>query len=346
MNILDKMLTYCKTKDLQGKKLLLNFTHIHAKNSKINNYISIFVDNNEYVLEQQKRFYKDYYDHILNINEFYKWLKNMPKFDIVIGNPPYEGKGNPLYLRILEKVNEISKKVIWICPSQWVKNYKDSKFLINVKTETCSNLISHDFVGNPFENATLANEVGIFVFGEGKKENYNSIRFERFLNPSLAKSIIEKFENFKEHINKYDDTDNSKFKNGYYVNASKIRGHFINGKPIWDWTTLFGKDQRRNFKFIQSKEYNHWKFKTIDECKNFISACETDILMFAYYVCKQNVNCFPGYFVLIPWLGDYTHKWTEKEIQDKIGLTNEEVAYIHKEMKNFGWKAAPNKGNK
>lgn len=264
---------------------------------------------------------------------------NIVKFDAIIGNPPYAGQGHPLYLQILEICNKLSDNVIWLCPSQWVKNYKDSNYIKKVKTNSCKNIISHEFIGNPFDDAGLANEVAIFHFGiSDKYEDYEEIRLERFKNPQLAKSIIKKFENFKVHIDEYDDIDNSICKTGYYVNASKIRGHFHGSKPCWDWTTLFGNEQRINFNFIQSKEYNHWKFKTVTECKNFVLACETDILMFAYYICKQNINCFPGYFILIPWLGDYTHEWSEDMIQKELGLTDEEVAYIHEEMKDFGWK--------
>ena len=75
-----------------------------------------------------------------------KYKNNMPKFDVIVGNPPYDGKGNTLYLQILEKVNVNNNRVIWLCPTQWVKNYKDSKYVDNLKKNTCNNLVFHKFI--------------------------------------------------------------------------------------------------------------------------------------------------------------------------------------------------------
>ena len=63
----------------------------------------------------------------------------------------------------------------------------------------------------------------------------------------MAKSIIEKFENFGTYLSDYCDIDNSTMKSGFYVNAPKIRGHFKNGVYAWDWTTLFGEPQKKQF---------------------------------------------------------------------------------------------------
>lgn len=270
---------------------------------------------------------------------------NMPKFDVIVGNPPYKGNGNPLYLQILEKVNVNNNRVIWLCPTQWVKNYKDTNFLENLKKNTCSNLVFHKFIGNPFDGAITANEVGIFVFGEGVKENYETIRMERFLNASLAKSIWEKFEKFN-NIGEY---TRKEFNKKYYVYASEVRGNqnFSTNRPKWDWTTLFGKEQRVNFYTEKPNDHWHfWNFNTINECKNFVASTETDILMFAHYIGKVHNKNNEITISLIPWLDDYTHEWTEAEIAKKLKLTKEEVDYIHKEMKNFGWKVASNKNKK
>ncbi len=274
---------------------------------------------------------------------------NMPKFDVIVGNPPYEGKGNPLYLQILEKVNVNNNRVIWLCPTQWVKNYKDSNYLDNLKKNTCNNLVFHTFIGNPFDGALTANEVGVFVFGEGNKENYETIRMERFLNAKLAKSIWDKFNVWNEKFGNIDDHNKIDLKKKYYVRAQWIRGNqdLKTNKPKWDWTTLFGEDQRTDFSFkpaeTKSSPVSFWNFATVKECKNFVSACETDILMFAHYISKINNANNNQVLAMIPWLCDYTHEWTEAEIANKLNLTKEEVEYIHQEMANFGWKAAPRK---
>lgn len=270
-------------------------------------------------------------------------LKNMPKFDVCIGNPPFAGKGNPLYIRILEICNQISKNIVWICPTQWVKNYKDSVYLNDVKTNTCKNLITHYHVSNPFNDAIVANEIGIYVFGNATQyEDYNEIRWERFGNIDLAKSICKKFENYEDNISNHNAID---LKLSFYAKASHIRGNqdLITNKPKWDWTTLFGKEQHSDFSNKIIHRWNFWNFNTEAECKNFISSTETDICMFALFISKNNNANSEGAMELIPWFSDYTHEWTEEMIAQELGLTDEEVKYIHEEMKDFGWKAAPQK---
>lgn len=266
-------------------------------------------------------------------------LKKM-NFDVCIGNPPFSGKGNPLYLQILENCNAIAKNIVWICPSQWVKNYKDSSYLVKIKTDKCKNLISHEHISNPFNDATVANEIGIYVFGESEHyEDYDEIRWERFGNIDLTKSICRKFENYTDNISNHNAID---LKLPFYVKSSHIRGNqdLITNKPKWDWTTLFGKEQHSDFSNKIIHRWNFWNFNTEAECKNFISSTETDICMFALFISKNNNANSEGAMELMPWFGDYTHEWTEEMIAQELGLTKEEVDYIHEEMKDFGWKAA------
>ena len=260
---------------------------------------------------------------------------------LVIGNPPYEGKGNPLYLRILEKVNANNNEVIWICPSQWTVNIEDSVYISSLKDNNCSNIISHNYVGNPFNNADLGNDVCIYHFGNAPKyENYEDIRTEKYTNKELSLSIIEKFkknDNLNNHS--YSNTKTAEF-DKYCVNAGYVRGHFIgNGKYKWDWTTLFSSEYRNEFKFVHIVNGHHWYFNTKKECVNFVAACESDIISYGMLVSKITTNNTGIVLKYMPWLGDYTHEWTEAEIAKKLKLTKEEVEYIHQEMVNFGWKA-------
>ena len=359
-----------------GKRILVIRMLEQALAYALHNSVVYLTDNADKYNEFTNKVNEEKYgsdDEAFMVNDWKHFNKDIEgmKFDVVIGNPPYEGKGHPLYLQILEEVNKVSDRVIWLCPAQWTKNYKDSKYLKQVKFDTCKNLISHQTIKNPFQDAGLANEVGIYEFGKSDKyEDYETIRLERFKNPKLTKSIWNKFETYAHNLGEMTRVDLNKKKYVYaskirgnvhnlgemtrvdlnkkkYVYASKIRGHFHESKPCWDWTTLFGEEQRNTIYETKMKCHWHfWNFDTNKECKNFIASTETDILMFAHYISKINCNNNNQVLQIIPWFSDYTKKWTEPMIQKELGLTDEEVEYIHEEMKDFGWKAQPKKKKK
>ena len=332
----------------RGKILFINFTKPQVERIDCKNATCIYIAENE---EQQVQVEKninrrgEMYDAVMTfetdkgknvVNNLEVWMENK-KFDCIIGNPPYAGIGKPLYLRILEQVKPTANEIIWLCPSQWVKNYKDSGYIAEIKNTTCKDLIEHKNVGNPFSDADLANEVTVFHFGNAEKyENYEDIRLERFAKPKLAKSIWHKFETYSHNLGEMTRVDLNKKK---YVYASVIRGHFHESQPCWDWTTLFGEEQRNTiYETKLACNWHFWNFNTNKECKNFIASTETDILMFALFIGKVHNKNNTVTLSLIPWFGDYTHEWTEDMIQKELGLTDEEVSYIHEEMKEFGWK--------
>ena len=268
---------------------------------------------------------------------------NMPKFDVIVGNPPYEGQGNPLYLKIAEICVKNCEKVIWLCPTQWTNTLKNVKWYDYYKENlNCEFFLS---VGNPFDNAALANEVGIYVFGENKID-LNELVYNKFKNANLVKSIWEKNLNFIKTNKSIWDFNQIDYKKKYYVHNTGIRGNVKDSKPLWDWTTLFGSTAHTDFSketVVFDSRQIMWNFNTKSECENFISCYETDIMMFMLYCVKMNNNNHRGECAYIPWFGDYTKQWTETEIAKKLKLTKEEVEYIHQEMANFGWKAAPRK---
>lgn len=268
---------------------------------------------------------------------------NMPKFDVIVGNPPYEGQGNPLYLKIAEICVKNCEKVIWLCPTQWTNTLKNVKWYDYYKENlNCEFFLS---VGNPFDNAALANEVGIYVFGENKID-LNELVYNKFKNANLVKSIWEKNLNFIKTNKSIWDFNQIDYKKKYYVHNTGIRGNVKDSKPLWDWTTLFGSTAHTDFSketVVFDSRQIMWNFNTISECENFISCYETDIMMFMLYCVKMNNNNHRGECAYIPWFGDYTKQWTETEIAKKLKLTKEEIEYIHQEMANFGWKAAPRK---
>ena len=334
-----------------GKRILVIRMLDLAKQYAVKNTVTYFTDNKEKydeflkVINNGEKFGGDdsveFVEDWKNIGEL---LKDMPKFDIIIGNPPYEGKYTPLYLQILEVCQKVANKVVWLCPAQWVKSYHYTNGCEEIRKVVGKTLCSYEHISSPFENAYLANEVGIYIFDKSKENiNYNEIFWEKFTKKDLAKSIVNKFKSYKDNVNNHSDRTNISILPGNWCNICRIRGNVRESQPLWDWTTLFGEVSKNNFKYKVGTHMNHIKFDTIEECKNFIAYTETDIVMFALFTSKDNNNQTPSMLALIPWLGDYTKQWTEEEIANVLKLTPEEVDYIHEEMKPFGWKAQPKK---
>ena len=274
-------------------------------------------------------------------------MSEQKKYDIIIGNPPYEGKYTPLYLQILEKVIPIAKKVIWLCPSQWVKSFHYTQGAEEIRGKVGKNLVSHKHINNPFADVNTANEIGIYTFQYDiqKPENYKEIFWEKFSNIQLAKSIFKKFKNYKDNVSNHVERSNKTILSGNWCNICRIRGHFRESKPCWDWVTLFSEENRNNFIYKIGTHSNHINFDTIEECKNFVKYTESDIIYFSIYCTKDNNSQTPPMLSMIPWFGDYTHPWTEEMIQKELGITDEELEYIHDEMKDFGWKVKEQKNS-
>lgn len=358
-NLPDNLMQFmCKHYDnnniIEGKRILVIRMLDLAKQYAVKNSVTYITDNSEKYDEflkainnEQKYGCDDSVELIEDWKNIGELLKDMPKFDVIIGNPPYEGKYTPLYLQILEVCQKIADKVVWLCPAQWVKSYHYTNGCEEIRKVVGKTLCSYEHISSPFENAYLANEVGIYEFDSSKENiDYNEIFWNKFSNKELAKSIVSKFKSYKDNVNNHSDRTNISILPGNWCNICRIRGHFRESQPLWDWTTLFGEESKNNFKYKVGTHMNHIKFDTVEECKNFIAYTETDIVMFALFTSKDNNNQTPSMLALIPWLGDYTKPWTEEEIANELGLTQEEVDYIHEEMKNFGWKAAPKKKSK
>ena len=261
------------------------------------------------------------------------------KFDLMVGNPPYEGAGKPLYLQILAHLMPYAKEVVWICPTQWTKAWKDIPYTAELKKTTLNCLIDHTNMQSPFEDAAICQGVAVYHFGEAEKhESYEDLKYEKFSNVELAKSIISKLEaheSIAEHVRNGEGN--------YYVNFEIMRGNHEGGLPKWDWLTLMPEEWREDYsrkEDLKTKNRERISFETEEEARNFRISIETDIEMFALYTLKSHRRVKKEYLILMPWLSDYTRSWNDDQIAAELGLTKEELDYIHEEMKNFGWKCA------
>ena len=254
----------------------------------------------------------------------------------IIGNPPYIGKGEKLYLKVMSECEKLADSAVWLVPTDFVDNHRikeniNNKHIeiLNERFESFSRI--ETVVGDAkFEDTEFFSDVGIFKFGQKKLDLYD-LRFNRFSDPEKYKEITKIVDAYlvgKKTIG----TEQGK-ENKYYIQLSEIRGH----RRCWDWPTIIS-DKRttpvQNISKSLLKIKNQYiGFSTIDECNNFVNWINTDLAMFLNYLYKFNqhtkYDCIPVY--------DFTKPIDEDTIYKEIGLEYYKD-FIITEMKPFGYK--------
>lgn len=267
-------------------------------------------------------------------------------FDYIVANPPFKGKGDPVYMRITQKSLDLLKwkgTAIMLNPTVWIdtKKYKNPNTLYTkyygLPMYKMEDVSSEDF------NIRLATHLGIFCYNYTKPSiKINELSWRNETNPILAKSIFEKCCT-REGIDCNILRQNSLKKNNkqFMVILAGIRGNiYSNGVHKWDWPTF------------SSTEYLHPILKTEDignasgaktfdsltQAENFCKYLDTDFAMYCLSLVKMNCNNNTGEWSYIPEID-----WSDSDMSDsrfikEFGLTQQEVEYIHEEMKNYGWK--------
>ena len=241
----------------------------------------------------------------------------MPKFDVAIMNPPYDGN---LHLKILEKVIPIADKVINISPAnqffaakRLLKEYpliQKSKVLKNniVNIE----LIAPEIASNIL-NASFAGPLMILTYDANCKHSLNYMDYN--VIPYNLRSVFDKTIracNDKILPNLYDEivkNTNKKF----ILPCPEVHGN--QGKA--DWAEITSSDYARALKTKQRWNW-HLSFDTEVERKNCYNAWHTRFHQFIHKLIKaDNFN----YYGQLPWLSDYTQPWTDKRFCEYFGIT-------------------------
>ena len=125
-NLPDNLMQFmCKHYDnnniIEGKRILVIRMLDLAKQYAVKNSVTYITDNPEKYDEflkainnEQKYGCDDSVELIEDWKNIGELLKDMPKFDVAIMNPPYDGN---LHLKILDKVIQNADKVVNISPS-------------------------------------------------------------------------------------------------------------------------------------------------------------------------------------------------------------------------------------
>jgi hypothetical protein len=290
-------------------------------------------------------------------NSSKKIEENMPKFDVVVGNPPYKKN---LHLKFLElTVNCLNEngKIVWVHPARWLQD-PTAPFKKNSDFNKYKHLSFIDFKIIPMINAqkifkaAITSDLIISSLELGKTSIINEEKIYELRNiPVSLKTLIYSIrKNFISSIeqncerNKRDGirviipaitktADRVSRKNVYgIINTQNYKKEIIvdgcaNGI---DWTQIKRKNQFT--KEIGSNIPLSIKFNTIDEAKNFIDSTFTEVFQFFNYLTKLDVHVQLKY---LPFMEDYTQPWTNERFQKYFSISDEELKFIKETMKKY-----------
>lgn len=266
------------------------------------------------------------------------------KFDKIIMNPPFTGDEH-LYLRITEKSSNYANDIVCLTPIVAYISFGANKRVSTLRNNLQQKFESFECVHSTEFGAIIGSDIYILKFRDGVNPiDLDDLFFDRYKNPKLAKIIFNKFKDYGSDLKPYFNNTKEKIKSHKYnCYMPYIRGTLKNGVICWDWTTLFAPTIKYEFEEYKGKanpdSLRSFGFDTKEECKNFVDYCDSDIVMFAIHFMKLNFHIHASNFTYVPCMPTYTKSWTDDEIAKELGLTQEEVDYIHDEMKDFGYKA-------
>lgn len=248
------------------------------------------------------------------------WEKLNMNFDKIIMNPPYDKN---LHLKILREAMKHSDEIVNLSPIRWLqdplaeykKNSDFKKFEdIRKRIETLD-VVSSAEACNMF-GAAFYSDLGIYHIDEKEHK-----AFKCEFNPLIYKIIKYPCKHFT-----YDAPEDKPYK----IVLPATHGH--PGK--YDWAEITSKEWEVAKNVQASSETNGYvimAFDTEAEMKNFYDS----LFLKLYKWLVKNIKttaCTAQYIKFVPVLPTYTHAWTDRELYDFFGLTNEEVEEIEKEI--------------
>lgn len=269
------------------------------------------------------------------------------KFDIVIGNPPFN---QMIDLDFVRKSYEISNKILFVHPSTWLLDEKGKqKKFISIKELVKDHLESIElFNGNKLFNIQLFVPCVITYINKNKSIDgikcfdrvnetdilYNNIfDINKYSNINVYFPLKNKI--FKESLNENLLTNKNKEVGSYYVNISEIRGHVDLKSDINmlkdDFYTTITKDE--GVERGKTKKV-FFTFKTYIEAENFITYIKTNFARFCLSILKNNSQLNRGELEYIPWL-DFTQEWTDYKLYKHFKLRKEEIIFIEENIPKY-----------
>ncbi len=282
------------------------------------------------------------------------------KFDIVIGNPPYK---RGLHLKFLDFMIRVSTQAICIHPSGWLlnktygrrrtlaediadnylKKYNTSFSWVNGNQAFDASFFSPLVITNVQKDAESIGAYELLDLN-GDIQTFNNFDEINMVSDSreylrLREKIIN-YSKTNTNLSNTESYNNPSDELPYGVRVSKIRGSLCKvGFFKDDFYTLiprkvkvlevqdFNQSANKNI-----KDYSYW-FSTKEEAENFIDYLKLDVVRFALSIYKVACDLRPHHKI-IPFI-DYTKKWSEDDVMNLLGITEEEREWINRVIPKY-----------
>lgn len=252
------------------------------------------------------------------------------KFDAVITNPPFFGKGNPQHLRFLSLAHKLSNRyVVFVQPSTYlVDNKKENKFYQDARDLIKDNLTDITlYTKDIFDGAQLNTGVAGIVVDKNTTVTEYNVKYNN-LNRTVT------FDNI-EDINIFASKDMYASVKKKCLAAAKQRNLQDDTESKEDWCVPLPKLQRYRFlpdraKVIEADEYEgsyavYYPTKELAEAA--FKWLKDPVAIFALHIYKQDMNIASGRNLRsVP---SFTTVQDFKNAYDNIGLTPEEVEWCN-----------------
>lgn len=269
-------------------------------------------------------------------------------FNFVIGNPPYEGR-NFLYTKILFSTWQHSDNISWLCPTTFVDGvYKRNDSFIKV-IKTFENYLDafEDVDPSGFDMQVAQKYLGIFQINRYCKNpvNMDKLCWRFYKDPEKIMNVCKKISDYCKENNlrkkrlspkkiigtkPLPDPDFKCNPSKWYMGCSWVRGTIGD----WTWITLVGEKDLPVKGSVRDTWFHAWAFDTETDALEFRDYLNnSDILKFSVHLEKLNQTNNPNSFSYYPM--PKSLPWSEKNLQEKIGLTDEEIGLIKKILKIY-----------
>lgn len=273
-----------------------------------------------------------------------KLMDKRISFDAFVGNPPYKGQAklHQQFFNIAVDLVKSGGQVVFLQPAIEYFNKKEEKdgnhsdrMRKNIKKyQTSVEMVSPEIFGNahPFNDLSIthltkiedAEELTDVKYRNGsayknvKLENVNKLEME----PSIYESIVKKYKDFVIRQGCFEDhaTDDPQVKK---FCISSLRGNITLG----DWYTFIPKPDKDDWNKRHSNK--GWGIPTQgndDYAKTIQNNLLLNAMRFSLAIYKFAGDMHGGATRCVPFLFD--KKYTDKEIYEQIGITEEEQQAI------------------